>query len=635
MRLLHSSIVGLSFFLFTLFIFSQVLADLNSDRQALLHFASSVSHTKRLNWNASNPVCSWIGVTCKGSRVTSVRLPGIGLAGSIPANSIGKLDALRVLSLRSNLLSGNIPTDIPSIPSLKFLYLQQNNLSGNFPSSLSHNLIVLDLSCNSISGNVPTTIQNLTRLAKLKLQNNSISGVIPSLSLPHLKLLNLSYNSLNGSIPYSLQKYPYSSFVGNSLLCGPPLKPCNTSSSSSPAPSPSNSTFLPTVVRNAPPKRKKLGLDSIIALVIGCSAVLFLIALAIYIYCNKKRDTEASVKVKASTAGKTEKPKDFGSGVHDAEKNKLFFFPGCSYSFDLEDLLRASAEILGKGNNGTTYKAVLDEGSTTVVVKRLKEVIVGKREFEQQMEVVERIGHHPNIVPLRAYYYSKDEKLLVYNYMPAGSLFTSLHGFRGAERTPLDWDSRVKISLGAAKGIAHIHSDGGTKSIHGNIKSSNVLLNQDLEASITDVGLAQIVNFPPIISRIIGYRAPEAIETRKLTQKSDVYSFGVLLLEMLTGKIPIRYPGHDEVVDLPRWVRSVVREEWTAEVFDVELLRQSHVEEEMVQMLQIALACVSKVPENRPAMEQVVKMIEDLRQPQIKTGPSSESDYSNVQTPTP
>lgn len=102
---------------------------------------------------------------------------------------------------------------------------------------------------------------------------------------------------------------------------------------------------------------------------------------------------------------------------------------------------------------------------------------------------------------------------------------------------------------------------------------------------------------------------------------------------MLTGKIPIRYPGHNEVVDLPRWVRSVVREEWTSEVFDVEILRQSHVEEEMVQMLQIALACVSKVPDSRPNMEEVVKMIEDVRPPQTKTRPSSESDYSNVQTP--
>ncbi|EXC21107.1 putative inactive receptor kinase [Morus notabilis] len=633
---LHSSIAALSSLFFTISVFSPVLADLKSDRQALLNFSASIIHTKRLNWNASTPVCSsWIGVTCnaKGTRVVSIRLPGIGLAGSIPANSIGKLHALRDLSLRSNLLNGNLPSDIPSIPSLQFLYLQRNNFSGELPSTFSHKLVVFDLSSNSISGNIPTTIQNLTRLAKLKLQNNSISGAIPNLNLPRLKLLNLSYNNLNGSIPNSLQKYPYSSFVGNSLLCGPPLNPCYTTPSPSPTAFPASS---PTIVQNQNAKRKrKLGVDSIIALAIGISAVLFLFALVMFICCLKKRRAKGSgvLKVKAPSSEKAEKPKDFGSGVHDAEKNKLFFFPGCSYSFDLEDLLRASAEILGKGNNGTTYKAVLDEGSTTVVVKRLKEILVGKKEFEQQMEIVGRVGQHQNVAPLRAYYYSKDEKLLVYNYMPVGSLFTRLHGFRGAESTPLNWDLRVKISLGAAKGIAHIHSEGGPKCIHGNIKSSNVLLSQDLEACITDFGLAQIVNFPPIISRILGYRAPEAIDTRKLTQKSDVYSFGVLLLEMLTGKIPIRYPGHNEVVDLPRWVRSVVREEWTSEVFDVEILRQTYVEEEMVQMLQIALACVSKVPDSRPNMEEVVKMIEDVRPPQTKTRPSSESDYSNVQTP--
>jgi len=113
--------------------------------------------------------------------------------------------------------------------------------------------------------------------------------------------------------------------------------------------------------------------------------------------------------------------------VQEAEKNKLFFFEGCSYSFDLEDLLKASAEVLGKGSYGTTYRAALEDG-TTVVVKRLREVLVGKKEFEQQMEVVGRIGRHPNVMPLRAYYYSKDEKLLVYDYISGGSLFSLLHG---------------------------------------------------------------------------------------------------------------------------------------------------------------------------------------------------------------
>src|SRR5690606_3541707 len=117
----------------------------------------------------------------------------------------------------------------------------------------------------------------------------------------------------------------------------------------------------------------------------------------------------------------------FGSGVQEPEKNKLVFFEGCSYNFDLEDLLRASAEVLGKGSYGTTYKAVLEE-STTVVVKRLKEVAAGKKEFEQQMEIISQVGQHPSVVPLRAYYYSKDEKLLVYDYYPSGNLSSLLHG---------------------------------------------------------------------------------------------------------------------------------------------------------------------------------------------------------------
>ncbi|KAK6228800.1 Serine-threonine/tyrosine-protein kinase [Theobroma cacao] len=117
------------------------------------------------------------------------------------------------------------------------------------------------------------------------------------------------------------------------------------------------------------------------------------------------------------------------------------------------------------------------------------------------------------------------------------------------------------------------------------------------------------------MARIIGYRAPDVIETRKGTQKSDVYSF-----------------GHDDVVDLPRWVRSVVREEWTAEVVDEELLRFQHFQEEMVQMLQIAAACVAKTPEMRPKMDEIVRMIEDIRQPESKNRTSSEAE-SNIQMP--
>jgi hypothetical protein len=414
-------------FLLLLSFVSQCLADLNSDKQALLDFASIVPHGRKINWNPATSVCTWVGINCTldGSRVLSVRLPGVGLYGPIPANTIGKLDALAILSLRSNRLSGSIPADILSLPSLHYIYLQDNNFSGNFPSSLSSQLIVLDFSFNSFTGNIPATINNLTHLIGLNLQHNSLNGSIPYFNPPGLKHLNLSYNHLNGSIPSALEKFPASSFQGNLMLCGPPLNQC---SSITPAPSPTSLPPPPKV----PPKPsgsfiKKLSTGAIIAISVGFAAVLFLLSLMIVLCCLKKKDTGNSNRLKGK-GGRSDKPKeDFGSGVQGAEKNKLVFFEGCSYNFDLEDLLRASAEVLGKGSYGTTYKAILEEG-TTVVVKRLKEVVVGKREFEQQMETVERVGQHPNIVPLRAYYYSKDEKLLVYDYMTAGSFSALLHG---------------------------------------------------------------------------------------------------------------------------------------------------------------------------------------------------------------
>ncbi|XP_076884042.1 putative inactive receptor kinase At5g58300 [Bidens hawaiensis] len=623
-NLLKLHILAIATIIFQLQNHCVAVGDIRSDVRALLQFTSSVPHVRKLNWNSTIPICtSWVGITCnnEGTRVIAIHLPGHGLFGPIPKNSIGKLDALRILSLRSNFLNGSLPNDILSIPSLQFLYLQNNNFSGDISTPLSPQLSILDLSFNSFSGNIPRTLVNLTRLTSLNLQFNSFTGHVPELNITRLRLLNVSHNSLNGSIPSSLQNFPVSSFLGNSFLCGLPLTPCSSAAPSYP-------------VNTLKKHNKKLSLGVILAIGIGCFVLVILLAILLFCFLKKKdEDSVGELTVKAVPPGKNEKSDDFGSGVQAAEKNKLVFFEGSSYNFDLDDLLRASAEVLGKGSYGTAYKAILDE-STTVVVKRVREIGVAK-DFEQHIEFVGRMERHPNIVPLCAYYYSKDEKLLVYEYMITGSLSALLHGNRGIGRTPLDWETRVKISLGAAKGLSHIHSEGGSRFAHGNIKSSNILLSTDFNGCISDLGLAPLMNFPPTKSRYIGYYAPETAETQKFTQKSDVYSFGVLLLELLTGKSPLPASGHDEVVDLPRWVRSVVREEWTAEVFDEELMKHPHVEEEMVQMLQIGLACVARVPDMRPSMDDVVKTIGDLR-----SSDSSEQRYSsednrgsNAQTP--
>jgi serine/threonine protein kinase len=202
-----------------------------------------------------------------------------------------------------------------------------------------------------------------------------------------------------------------------------------------------------------------------------------------------------------------------------------------------------------------------------------------------------------------------------------------ISGKRGEDKVPLDWDTRLRIALGAARGIAQIHVENGGKLVHGNIKSSNIFLNSKQYGCVSDLGLATISTSLALpISRAAGYRAPEVTDTRKAAQPSDVYSFGVVLLELLTGKSPIHTTGGDEIIHLVRWVHSVVREEWTAEVFDLELMRYPNIEEEMVEMLQIAMSCVVRMPDQRPKMSEVVKLIENVRQiDNTQTQPSSEN----------
>ncbi|CAL5371587.1 unnamed protein product [Camellia sinensis] len=621
-----------------LLLFPTAKPDLASDRAALLALRSAVGG-RSLLWNLSeaNP-CFWPGVSCdNSSSVTQLRLPAMGLSGQLPPNSISNLTHLHTLSLRFNSLSGPLPSDFSSLSSLRNLYLQDNLFSGPIPDflfSLPY-LVRLNLASNHFSGPISLSFNNLTRLATLFLQNNNLSGSIPDLNITTLAQFNVSNNHLTGPIPSILARQPASAFSGNSL-CGEPLTSCN-------------GTSIPT--------KKKLSGGAIAGIIIGSViGLLVLVAILIFLCLKKSSEKADSKEVAAVKQTEVEIPgrgDDSGTGypamaarkgdvnvnVSGSGSKSLVFFGKSERGFDLEDLLKASAEVLGKGTFGTAYKAVLETG-TVVAVKRLRDVTVPEKEFREKIEAV-GVLNHENLVPLMAYYYSRDEKLLVYDYMPMGSFSALLHGRdgartspcggpegrdgvnptvlmvdcsgrnRGAGRTPLNWETRSAIALGAARGIAFLHSQGPTVA-HGNIKSSNVLLTKSYEARVSDFGLSQVVGPSSTPNRIAGYRAPEVTDTRKVSQKADVYSFGVLLLEMLTGKAPMHAHLNEEGVDLPRWVQSVVREEWTAEVFDLELLRYQNVEEEMVQLLQLAIDCVAQYPDKRPSMAEVSSRIEEL-----------------------
>ncbi|KAK4262853.1 hypothetical protein QN277_028356 [Acacia crassicarpa] len=592
------------------------------DKRALLDFVSQFSHTRPLNWNENSSVCTnWTGVTCNEnkSRVIAVRLPGIGFHGAIPPNTISRLSALQVVSLRSNFIRGSFPSDFSKLKNLSVIYLQFNNLSGSLPDfSVWKNLTIVNLSNNHFKGSIPFSISNLTELAGLNLANNSLSGEIPDVEFPRLQQLNLSNNKLKGTVPNSLQRFPMSAFLGNNISFGnyPHLSP-----------------VLPPSSKPSSKSKKHGGLRGTALLGISIAVgVLALLAFGFLMFvCFSRSRDEDGFSGKLQKGGMS--PEKEVSRNQDAN-NKLVFFEGCNYAFDLEDLLRASAEVLGKGTFGTAYKAILEDAST-VVVKRLKDVAVGKRDFEQHMEIVGSLKHD-NVVELKAYYYSKDEKLMVYNYYSQGSLSSLLHGKRGEDRVALDWDSRLKIAQGAARGIARIHAENGGKMVHGNIKSSNIFVNSKQYGCVSDLGLAMIMSSLALpISRASGYRAPEVTDTRKAAQPSDIYSFGVVLLELLTGKSPILTTGGDEIVHLVRWVHSVVREEWTAEVFDLELMRYPNIEEEMVEMLQIAMACVARMPDQRPRISDVVKMIENVRQPDMENRPPPDESQAESGTTPP
>lgn len=594
-------------------ILGHVVADLVEDKQALLDFLQNIPHAHTLNWNKDSSVCqSWTGVKCNAnsSRVISLRLPGVGFRGPIPPNTLSRLSAIQIVSLRLNNISGPFPSDFSNLRNLTALYLQFNSFSGLLPQDFSawKNLAIVDLSNNGFSGSIPSSMSNLTHLSALNLANNSLSGEIPDLDIPSLLELNLANNHLTGMVPRSLQRFPSGAFVGNNLsseIAPPPISPVEP-----PNPEPTK-------------KSSKLSESALLGIILGGCVLGFILSALLIIFCYSKRekDNETSSKKPQKKEGSVKKK---GAAAENGDKDKkIVFFKGCNYSFDLEDLLRASAEVLGKGMFGTTYKAALED-ATTVVVKRLKDINVGRREFEQQMEAVGQMRHE-NVAPLRAYYCSKDEKLLIYDHYSQGSVSSVLHGSGGEKRIRLDWDSRMQIAIGAARGLAYIHTQNSGKFIHGNLKASNVLFNGQGFGCISDIGLATIINpIPPTSTRAAGYRAPEVVDTRKAFQASDVYSFGVLLLELLTGKSPLHSTSGNESIHLVRWVQSVVREEWTAEVFDVQLLRYPNIEEEMLEMLKVGMACAVKKPEQRPKMPEVVKLLEDIQRGSHTNRPSLE-----------
>lgn len=367
----------------------------------------------------------------KLSELQEVSLSHNLVTGAIP-DQIGRLSRLKTVDFSSNAMNGSLPISLSNLSSLQVLNLENNGLDGQIPDAFEklQNLSVLNLRRNRFNGHIPGSIGNASALTKLDLSRNNLTGEIPSsiAGLPNLNSFNVSYNNLSGSVPTLLaQKFNSSSFVGNLQLCG--------YSGSAPCPS-----EAPSVVPSQTPAKprshgRRLSTKDIILIAAGALLIVLLLVCCILLCCL--------IRKRAAAKAKNSQPAGRRPGAARAEKGapsagveveaggdaggKLVHFDG-PMVFTADDLLCATAEIMGKSTYGTVYKATLEDGSQ-VAVKRLREKITkGQREFETEVNALGKI-RHPNLLALRAYYLGpKGEKLLVFDYMPRGSLAAFLHG---------------------------------------------------------------------------------------------------------------------------------------------------------------------------------------------------------------
>ncbi|KAK8497839.1 hypothetical protein V6N13_034599 [Hibiscus sabdariffa] len=602
----------------------------SSDAVSILSFKSKADLDNKLLYalNQRFDYCQWRGVKCAQGRVVRYTLQNSGLRGVFPVNSLSRLDQLRVLSLHNNSLSGPIP-DLSSLYNLKSLFLDRNNFSGAFPPSILflHRITTLDLSHNGLTGPIPANLTALERLNILRLEWNRFNGSVPPLNQSFLLIFNVSGNNLTGKIPVTptLSKFNTTAFSLNPELCGEIInKACTSRAPFFGSPSASGPLGQSAEARSggavvlqppsSPKKHRRTGM--VLGFTIGIAFILFSVLLALAVVKKQRVDSQ---ETKATTAASLEvrnpNPGNPRAQVEEASERKivipeiqklqksgnLVFVGGEVEGYSLEQLMRASAELLGRGTMGTTYKAVVDR-QLILTVKRLdagKTAVTTGEDFEQHMDAVGGLMH-PNLVPLRAYFQAKGERLVIYDYQPNGSVFNLVHGSRSTRAKPLHWTSCLKIADDVAQGLAYIHQ--ASRLVHGNLKSTNVLLGTDFEACLTDYCLAILADTP--LTEDPGSAAYKAPEVRKsncrLTPKSDVYAFGVFLLELLTGKHPSQHPvlvPHDML----EWVRTT-REDDIGEYHRLGMLTE------------VASVCSLTSPEQRPAMWQVLKMIQEIKE---------------------
>ncbi|XP_060191929.1 protein NSP-INTERACTING KINASE 1-like isoform X1 [Lycium barbarum] len=520
------------------------------------------------NWDTTSvDPCSWAMVTCSPeSLVIGLGSPSQNLSGAL-SPSIGNLTNLQIILLQNNNITGPIPKEIGRLSKLQ----------------------TLDLSDNFFTGDIPLSLGHLNNLKYMRLNNNSLSGEIPAslANMSQLTLVDLSFNNLSGPVP----KFPAKKFniIGNPLICetgsepdcyGMQLLPMSMTLNSSET-SPSG-------------KQKSHKIALVFGSSLGCISLLVL-GIGLFLWSRHRHNQQAFFDVK------------------DRHHEEVSL--GNLRRFQFKDLQIAtknfsSKNILGKGGFGHVYKGHLPDG-TPVAVKRLNDgsTIGGEKQFQTEVEMIS-LAVHRNLLGLYGFCMTQSEKLLVYPYMSNGSVASRLRA-----KPVLDWGTRKRIALGAARGLLYLHEQCDPKIIHRDVKAANILLDDYCEAVVGDFGLAKLLDHQDThvttaVRGTVGHIAPEYLSTGQSSEKTDVFGFGILLLELITGMRAIEFgkAANQKGVMLD-WVRKIHQEKKLDVLVDKDL-KINYDQIELEEMVQVALLCTQYFPGNRPKMSEIVRMLE-------------------------
>lgn len=307
----------------------------------------------------------------------------------------------------------------------------------------------------------------------------------------------------------------------------------------------------------------------------------------------------------------------------EAEEWELEFWP---HRFTYEDLSAATDSfsndrLLGSGGFGKVYRGVLSNNSNEVAVKCVNhDSKQGLREFMAEIESMGRL-QHKNLVQMRGWCRRKSELMLVYDYMPNGSLNQWVFDH---PKEPMTWRMRRQVINDVAEGLNYLHHGWEQVVIHRDIKSSNILLDSDMRGRLGDFGLAKLYEHggAPNTTRVVGtlgYLAPELASASSPTEASDVYSFGVVVLEVVCGRRPIQY-GEEEDMVLVDWVRDLYGQGVVVNAADERVRTECDTDDEIELLLKLGLACCHPDPAKRPTMREIVSLLIGSPQEDLLTG---------------